>query len=271
MSASEDAACGGSGRSPVAPVRREVLTATGRTARTTDQPPVLFVPGFGHGAWAFAEHWLEHAADAGLPGVRDEPARPRRQRRRPRPTCGRYVARRGPGGGRAAPAGGAGRARRRRAGGGPGAGPVPGPGRRAGRAGARRVGRWARRCAQPASGTLPALFGGRLRPAPGPAVQPASCRAEAAGRTCGGSGRAGGRAQWQLLRRADPEPPVGRPAGAGGGQPGRPVVPPRRWAAAAPLRRRAAAVPGHGPRPDAGARWREPIDAILDWLEKQTA
>ena len=28
---------------------------------------MLFVPGFGHGAWAFAEHWLEHAAERGFP------------------------------------------------------------------------------------------------------------------------------------------------------------------------------------------------------------
>ncbi|MDT5037558.1 MAG: hypothetical protein QOE03_2743, partial [Micromonosporaceae bacterium] len=43
---------------PPVPVRREVLVATPDEA--TDAPPVLFVPGFGHGAWAFAEHWLEH-------------------------------------------------------------------------------------------------------------------------------------------------------------------------------------------------------------------
>jgi pimeloyl-ACP methyl ester carboxylesterase len=28
---------------------------------------VLFVPGLGHGAWAFAEHWLGHAAARGYP------------------------------------------------------------------------------------------------------------------------------------------------------------------------------------------------------------
>ncbi|WP_203824147.1 alpha/beta hydrolase [Actinoplanes palleronii] len=31
------------------------------------RPPVLFVPGLGHGAWAFAEHWLPHAAGRGFP------------------------------------------------------------------------------------------------------------------------------------------------------------------------------------------------------------
>ncbi|GIE84833.1 alpha/beta hydrolase [Actinoplanes regularis] len=32
-----------------------------------NRPPVLFVPGLGHGAWAFAEHWLPHAAGRGYP------------------------------------------------------------------------------------------------------------------------------------------------------------------------------------------------------------
>jgi pimeloyl-ACP methyl ester carboxylesterase len=50
--------------SPVRPVRREVLVATPETA--DGKPPLLFVPGFGHGAWAFGEHWLEHAADRGF-------------------------------------------------------------------------------------------------------------------------------------------------------------------------------------------------------------
>ena len=30
-------------------------------------PASLFVPGFGHGAWVFAEHWLGHAAARGFP------------------------------------------------------------------------------------------------------------------------------------------------------------------------------------------------------------
>jgi pimeloyl-ACP methyl ester carboxylesterase len=50
---------------PPSPVRREVLSAT--PAEAGDVPPVLFVPGFGHGAWAFAEHWLEHTAERGFP------------------------------------------------------------------------------------------------------------------------------------------------------------------------------------------------------------
>ena len=50
--------------SPVPPVEREVLSAL--PAQAEDYPPVLFVPGLGHGAWAFAEHWLGHAASRGF-------------------------------------------------------------------------------------------------------------------------------------------------------------------------------------------------------------
>src|SRR5438552_9053380 len=50
---------------PSTPVRREVLSA--RSDGPTNAPPVLFVPGYGHGAWAYAEHWLEHTAERGFP------------------------------------------------------------------------------------------------------------------------------------------------------------------------------------------------------------
>jgi pimeloyl-ACP methyl ester carboxylesterase len=57
--------------SPVPPVEREVMS---RLAEGTDpaqdhreRAPVLFVPGLGHGAWAFAEHWLGHTAGRGFP------------------------------------------------------------------------------------------------------------------------------------------------------------------------------------------------------------
>jgi len=46
--------------SPVPPVEREVISRL--VEGDTGQSPLLFVPGFGHGAWAFAEHWLGHAA-----------------------------------------------------------------------------------------------------------------------------------------------------------------------------------------------------------------
>jgi pimeloyl-ACP methyl ester carboxylesterase len=51
---------------PVPPVARNVvgvLPASGGDAK----PPLLFVPGPGHGAWVFAEHWLGHAASRGFP------------------------------------------------------------------------------------------------------------------------------------------------------------------------------------------------------------
>nr|WP_221376172.1 alpha/beta fold hydrolase [Actinoplanes polyasparticus] len=48
---------------PVPPVEREVVSLT-EDARA-DLPPLLFVPGLGHGAWAFADHWLPQAASRG--------------------------------------------------------------------------------------------------------------------------------------------------------------------------------------------------------------
>ena len=49
---------------PPRPVHLEVLSA----APVTDsgRPPLLFVPGLGHGAWCYAEHWLGAAADRGF-------------------------------------------------------------------------------------------------------------------------------------------------------------------------------------------------------------
>ncbi|MBN1174598.1 MAG: alpha/beta fold hydrolase, partial [Micromonosporaceae bacterium] len=57
-----------------APARREVLVARPPDelegpggARQAAPPPVLLVPGLGHGAWAYAEHWLDHFAERGFP------------------------------------------------------------------------------------------------------------------------------------------------------------------------------------------------------------
>ncbi|MFI5933307.1 alpha/beta hydrolase [Actinoplanes sp. NPDC051494] len=50
--------------SPVPATRREVLSALPHP--DDGQPPLLFVPGLGHGAWAFREHWLGHAAQRGF-------------------------------------------------------------------------------------------------------------------------------------------------------------------------------------------------------------
>jgi pimeloyl-ACP methyl ester carboxylesterase len=54
---------------PVAPAGREVVSELPeKTAveEKTDKPPVLFVPGLGQGAWVFATHWLAQAAARGF-------------------------------------------------------------------------------------------------------------------------------------------------------------------------------------------------------------
>ena len=257
-----------------APVRREVLTRARRRLRPTGRPPVLFVPGFGHGAWAFAEHWLEHAAGRGFPayamslrGHGDSGAAPEADAARVRP-------RRGPGGRRPAAPGGAGRARRRRAGRGERAGPLPGPGRRAGRAGLRRAGRrWRRRCARNPFGTLPARVRRPAAAAPRAAVQPRA--AGARGPRVRRPARPGvaPRAQWQLLLHRAPER-AGRRRRRCWWSAARTTgwCRARRWSGSA--RRYGGApllFPGMGHDLMLDARWREPIDAILDWLDKELA
>jgi pimeloyl-ACP methyl ester carboxylesterase len=51
---------------PVPPFPREVLAQL-PAGGAPERPPVLFVPGLGQGAWAFAEHWLAHTAARGFP------------------------------------------------------------------------------------------------------------------------------------------------------------------------------------------------------------
>jgi pimeloyl-ACP methyl ester carboxylesterase len=51
--------------SPVPYVPREVVSL--EPEEDTGLPPVLFVPGLGHGPWAFQEHWLPHTAGRGFP------------------------------------------------------------------------------------------------------------------------------------------------------------------------------------------------------------
>ena len=50
---------------PPPPVHREVVGV--QPADPTNAAPVLFVPPFGHGAWVYAEHWLERTAERGFP------------------------------------------------------------------------------------------------------------------------------------------------------------------------------------------------------------
>jgi pimeloyl-ACP methyl ester carboxylesterase len=47
---------------PTAPVHLEVIA---REVPGTDKPPLLFLHGLGHGAWCYAEHWQQAAAERG--------------------------------------------------------------------------------------------------------------------------------------------------------------------------------------------------------------
>jgi pimeloyl-ACP methyl ester carboxylesterase len=115
---------------------------------------------------------------------------------------------------------------------------------------------------------LPALFGGGLRLPPGQLFSrelPSSAGRGYARRL----GRASSRAQWQLLRGRDPEDPVGDAPVLVVGSPDDKIVSDssvrkvaRRYGGAPLL------FPGMGHDLMLDARWREPIDAILDWLEK---
>jgi pimeloyl-ACP methyl ester carboxylesterase len=251
---------------PVPPVRREVLTATPELDE--GRPPVLFVPGFAHGAWAFGEHWLEHTAARGFPA--------------------HAVSLRGHGG--------SGTARRatlraythdvvqvaaalpRRAvlvGHGAGALVVAyALARYPARAGvllAPVLGGWAELAAalrhNPA-GTLPAAFGGRLRLSRAQLFS-RDLPADAARGYVGRLDRAAPLAQWQLLAHRRPERPVGDPPVLVVGSPDDRVVPVSALTRAARLYGGAPLLfPGMGHDVMLDARWAEPIDAILDWLDK---
>lgn len=251
---------------PVPPVAREVLSA--RPDADEGRPPVLFVPGFGHGAWVFAEHWLAHTAERGFPAYAmslrghgaSGPGSDATLRAYvhdvvqvaaglPRQTVlvghgagalvvsramARYPAR---------------------------AGVLVAPVL----AGWTILGAALRR--NPL-GTLPALVGGPLRLSrrqlfsrelPGELARSYARRL----------GRASALAQWQLLAHRAPEPAVGRPPVLVLGSPDDRVVPTAaltraaRQYGAAPL-----LFPGMGHDLMLDARWREPIDAIVDWLTK---
>ena len=251
---------------PVRPARREVLTATPEVAG--DRPPVLFVPGFGYGAWAFEEHWLEHAAQRGFPAY--------------------AMSLRGHGGSEAAPEATlrayahdvvqvAASLPRQAVLVGHGAGAL---------VVARALARYPARAGVlvapllggPAVlaaslrrnplGALPAVFGGRVRWKRRHLFS-AGLPADSAQAYLARLGGASARAQWQLLRPGAAEPAVGDPRVLVLGSPDDRVVP------AAALDRAAQRYggapllfPGMGHAMMLDARWREPIEAILDWLEK---
>jgi pimeloyl-ACP methyl ester carboxylesterase len=253
---------------PPPPARREVLTATPEVAE--GKPPVLFVPGFGHGAWAFAEHWLEHTAARGFPAY--------------------AMSLRGHGSSGAAPRGTGLRAYVHDvvqvAASLPRQAVLVGHGA-AGLVVARALSRYPARAGvlvSPVLGgvrtavgvglrnpgaTVPALFGGYLRPGRGQLFSRELNSSVARG-YASRLGRASKRAQWQLLFAGTPELPVGEPPVLIVGSPDDRLVPQAvltraaGWYGGAPL-----LFPGMGHDLMLDARWVEPINAILDWLEKE--
>jgi pimeloyl-ACP methyl ester carboxylesterase len=259
---------------PIAPVHREVLAslpseADGFGELDARRPPLLFVAGLGHGAWVFGEKWLEHAAGRGFPAYamslrgHGESGTARRTTLRAYTHDVVQVAARlpkqavliGHGVGALAVARALARYPAR-------AGvlmaPVLGGLDTFGTALLRNP-----------AGTLPAIFGARLR----------LRRRQLFGRELSSSTareyarrigyRAAPLAQWQLLLHREPEPPVGDPPVLVLGSPDDRVVPRRALERAA--RRYGGApllFPGMGHDLMLDARWKEPIDAILDWLDK---
>jgi pimeloyl-ACP methyl ester carboxylesterase len=251
---------------PPRPVRREVRQAPPQ--RTGDRPPVLFFPGFGHGAWVYAEHWLDHAADRGFPAY--------------------AMSLRGHGG-----SGTAARTTLRAyvhdvvqvAAGLPSRAVLVGHGAGA-LVVARAMARYPVRAgvlvapvlggprmavaallANPA-GTLPALVGGALRPRRRQLFS-AQLPADEGRDYLSRLGRAAPLAQLQLIAPGRSEPAVGDPPVLVVGSPDDRIVPGAALARAA--RRYGGApllFPGMGHDLMLDVRWQEPIDAILDWLDK---
>jgi pimeloyl-ACP methyl ester carboxylesterase len=251
---------------PTPPVRRELLAA--QPPEPPVGAPVLFVPGFGLGAWAFAEHWLDHVAGRGFAAY--------------------AMSLRGQGNS------GSSRTADLRAyvhdvvqvaAGLPRQAVLVGHGAGA-LVVAMALARYPARAAAlvapvfggvPAAlGALvrhplavaPALFGAALRPGRGQLFSRELPRGDQDGYVAR-RGRASARAQWQLVFHAAPEDPVGEP----------PVLvvgsPDDRLVSGAELERVARRYhgapllfPGMGHDMMLDVRWAEPLDAILDWLEK---
>ena len=251
---------------PVQPVHREVLAATPEVDE--GRPPVLFVPGFGHGAWAFAEHWLEHTAERGFPAYAMSLRGHGASGTAPGTTLWAYthdvvqVAASLP---------------RRTVLVGHGAAAL---------VVARALARYPARAGvllspvlggfstlftalvRNPAGTIPALFGGPLRTNRGQLFSRELASTQARAYTHR-MGRAAPLAQWQLLLHRAPEEPVGDPPVLVVGSPDDRIV--SRGALTAAARRYGGApllFPGMGHDLMLDARWREPIDAILDWLDK---
>jgi pimeloyl-ACP methyl ester carboxylesterase len=259
---------------PIRPVHREVLAslpseADGYSELDGRHPPLLFVPGLGHGAWAFAERWLEHAAGRGFPAYsmslrgHGESGTARRTTLRAYVHDVVQVAARlprravlvGHGVGGLAVANALARYPARA---GVLVAPVMGG-----------LDTFAAALWRNPAGTLPAIFGAKLK----------LRRGQLFGRELGSStakeyaaridNTAAPLLQWQLLLHRAPEPPVGDPPVLVVGSPDDRIVPRKALERAA--RRYGGApllFPGMGHDLMLDARWKEPIDAILDWLDK---
>jgi pimeloyl-ACP methyl ester carboxylesterase len=257
---------------PIAPVSREVLTSQPGDPASAARTPLLFVPGLGHAAWTFAEKWLEHAAERGYPayamslrGHGDSASAPKTTLRAYTHDVVQVAARLprqsvliGHGVGALAVADALARYPAR-------AGVLVAP--VFGGLGTA----WAALSRNP-TGTVPALFGAPLRLRKGQLFGPELPAGQArdyAGRL---DDPVAPRVPWQLLRSHRPERPVGDAPVLVVGSPDDRVVPRgsleqvARHYGGAPL-----LFPGMGHDLMLDARWQEPIDAIIDWLEKTLA
>ncbi|WFE29499.1 alpha/beta fold hydrolase [Solwaraspora sp. WMMD791] len=253
---------------PVPGVRREVLH--GEVLRDEGRPPLLFVAGFGHGAWVFAEHWLDRVAERGFPAAAVSLRGHGASAPAPRADLRAYV--------HDVVQAAAGLPRQAvLVGHGAGALVV-----------AHALARYPARAAVLAApvlsgwpllgtalrrhpfGTVPALFGAGLR-LRARQLFSRELADEVAKSYVDRLGSASARAQWQLLARQRFEPPVGDPPVLVLGSPDDQVVPvaalnrvARRFGGAPLL------FPGMGHDLMLDARWTEPVDAILDWLDAGT-
>jgi pimeloyl-ACP methyl ester carboxylesterase len=248
--------------SPVPPVSREVLSVPPPSGGE-GLPPVLFVPGLGHGAWAFAEHWLAHTAARGFPAHALSPRGHGDLRSsvhdvvQVAASLPRQVVLVGHGAGALVVAGALGRYPAKAA---VLVAPV--------------LDGWATFGAALRAnpfGTLPAIFGGSLRLSRRQLFS-ADLPVSDADRYRHLLVRAGARAQRELVTHGPAPKPVGSPPVLVVGSPDDRVVPRKsldrtagRYGAAPLL------FPGMGHDLMLDANWVEPLDAILDWLTKELA
>jgi pimeloyl-ACP methyl ester carboxylesterase len=251
---------------PVQSVHREIRTAL--PADDEGRPPILFVPGYGHGAWVFDEHWLEHTAQRGYPAHAMSLRGHGRSGSAGTPDLRAYVhdvvqvaaglPRQAVLVGHGAGALVVGHALAR----------YPA---RAGVLIAPVFGGWrtlGSSLLRNPLGTVPAIFGGRIRLRRGQLFGP-NLHTSAAKVYLSRLGAASPRAQRQLLRAPSPEAPVGDPPVLVAGTPDDRIVAGKSLTSVAARYGGAPLLfPGMGHDMMLDAGWAEPIDAIIDWLSK---